>query len=94
MDPKATDDKISNHARSKAVSDEKSEAREAWFKTVVKILKWKEGKGREDNEQIGEKEWNAYYKETLKINAATKEKTLKKLKETEELIKKHGGFAF
>lgn len=94
MDPKTTEDKMTSHARSKAVSDEKSEARELWFKTVVKILKWKEGKGREDNEQVSEKEWNAYYKETIKINVAAKEKTLKKLKETEELIKKHGGFAF
>jgi uncharacterized protein (DUF885 family) len=103
MDPKSDDLKIedtkaadaaSASARSKAVSDEKSEARELWFKTVVKVLKWKEGKGKEDNALLTEKEWNAYYKETIKINTTTKDKTLKKLKETEELIKKHGGFGF
>jgi len=85
-------------SRSRIVSDEKSEARELWFKTVVKILKWKEGfKGKQQptiSEMISPKEWTAYYKETLKINTSTsKDKTLKKLKETEDLIKKHGGFA-
>lgn len=84
--------------RSKVVNDEKSEARELWFKTVVKVLKWKEGfKGKQQptaSEMITPGEWNAYYKETLKINVGTsKDKTLKKLKDTEELIKKHGGFA-
>jgi len=87
-----------NTSRSRVVSDEKSEARELWFKTVVKVLKWKEGfKGKQQptiSEMITDKEWTAYYKETLKINTSTsKDKTLKKLKETEELIKKHGGFA-
>jgi hypothetical protein len=87
-----------NNSRSRVVSDEKSEARELWFKTVVKILKWKEGfKGKQQpdiSEMVSPKEWSAYYKETIKINTSTsKDKTLKKLKETEELIKKHGGFA-
>ncbi len=86
-----------HQGRSRVVSDEKSEARELWFKTVVKILKWKEGfKGKQQpsvSEMITDKEWTAYYKETIKINTSTsKDKTLKKLKETEELIKKHGGF--
>lgn len=89
MDPKTP--KIG--PRPKTVSDEKSEARELWFKTVVKVLKWKEGKGKADIELITEKEWSAYSKETLKINATSKDKAVKKLKETEELIKKHGGFA-
>ncbi len=84
--------------RSKVVNDEKSEARELWFKTVVKVLKWKEGyKGKLQptvSEMITPGEWSAYYKETIKINVGTsKEKTLEKLKDTEELIKKHGGFA-
>lgn len=84
--------------RSKIVNDEKSEARELWFKTVVKVLRWKEGfKGKQQpsaSEMITPAEWTAYYKETLKINTSTsKDKTLKKLKDTEELIKKHGGFA-
>ena len=96
MDPKTQ--ARPNNSRNRAVSDEKSEARELWFKTVVKVLKWKEGfKGKQApsvSEMITEKEWNAYYKETLKINTGTsKDKTLKKLKDTEELIKKHGGFA-
>lgn len=86
-----------NHVRSRIVSDEKSQARELWFKTVVKVLKWKEGfKGKQPtlSEMITDKEWTAYCKETLKINANTlKDKTMKKLKDTEELIKKHGGFA-
>lgn len=84
-----------SNSRSKAVNDEKSEARELWFKTVVKVLKWKEaGKGKASGtELITPKEWSAYYKETLKINATVKDKTLKKLKDTEELIKKNGGFA-
>ena len=85
-----------NNSRSKIVNDEKSQARELWFKTVVKVLKWKEGvKGKASvTELITDKEWSAYCKETLKINVGTlKDKTLKKLKDTEELIKKHGGFA-
>jgi hypothetical protein len=87
-----------NNSRSRIVSDEKSEARELWFKTVVKVLKWKEGfKGKQQptiSEMITDKEWTAYYKETIKINSSTsKDKTLKKLKDTEELIRKHGGFA-
>ena len=98
MDPKTQPAARTNNSRNRAVSDEKSEARELWFKTVVKVLKWKEGfKGKQQpsiSEMISEKEWAAYYKETLKINTGTsKEKTLKKLKETEELIKKNGGFA-
>lgn len=100
MDPTKIQDKNThNHhqGRSRIVSDEKSEARELWFKTVVKVLKWKEGfKGKQANvsEMITSQEWAAYYKETLKINANTlKEKTVKKLKDTEELIRKHGGFA-
>lgn len=87
---------VKSNSRSRVVSDEKSEAREAWFKTVVKILKWKEAKGGKASnlELISDKEWTGYYKETLKINSGTsKDKTLKKLKETEELIKKNGGFA-
>lgn len=93
MDPKSP--VKPNSPRSKVVNDEKSEARELWFKTVVKVLKWKEGKGKSSTlELISEKEWQAYCKETLKINASTlKDKTMKKLKDTEELIKKHGGFA-
>lgn len=85
----------SNNSRSKTGSDEKAEARELWFKTVVKVLKWKEGgKGKATVDLITDKEWAAYCKETLKINAGTsKDKTTKKLKDTEELIKKHGGFA-
>ena len=85
-----------NNSRNKNGSDEKAEARELWIKTVVKVLKWKEnGKGKASGiELITDKEWTAYCKETIKINAGTlKDKTLKKLKDTEELIKKHGGFA-
>lgn len=96
MDPK--DQPKTNQSRNRAVSDEKSEARELWFKTVVKVLNWKDGP-REKNQpvtadKITAKEWSAYYKETIRINAGTaKPKTLKKLQETEDLIKKHGGFA-
>lgn len=93
MDPKS---KPTNTNRNRIVSDEKSQQRELWFKTVVKVLKWKEGfKGKKtpDCEPITPKEWSAYYKETLKINVTLKDKTLKKLKETEEMIKKNGGFA-
>ncbi len=100
MDPAKPQDKNTHthQGRSRVVSDEKSEARELWFKTVVKVLKWKEGfKGKQQpttSEMITAQEWAAYYKETLKINANTlKDKTVKKLKDTEELIKKHGGFA-
>lgn len=91
MDPRLQAN--SKSAKSKAVNDEKSAARELWFKTVVKVLKWKEGKGRNSVELITPKEWSAYCKETIKINATSKDKTMKKLKDTEELIKKHGGFA-
>lgn len=80
--------------KNKAVSDEKAEAREAWYKIVIKVLKWKEGTRASGTDPITDKEWNNYYKETIKINAqGSKDKTLKKLKETEDLIKKHGGFA-
>ena len=80
--------------KAKTVSDEKAEAREAWYKIVVKVLKWKEGTRAMGTEPLTDKEWSNYCKETIKINAAgSKDKSLKRLKEIEELIKKHGGFA-
>lgn len=93
MDPDLSDK--TQGPKVKTVSDEKAEAREAWYKTVVKVLKWKEGaKASGNTEPITDKEWQAYVKETIKINAAgSKEKSVKRLKEIEELIKKHGGFA-
>lgn len=79
------------------VNDEKAQERELWFKTVVKIISWKEGpkeKKQVNASKISSQEWVAYCKQTLKINASSlKSKTMKKLEETEELIRKHGGFA-
>lgn len=82
-------------ANNRQVTLEKSQEREIWFKTVVKVLKWKEGKAKSAGvDLISDKEWAVYCKETLKINAnGPKAKTQQKLKETEDLIKKHGGFA-
>ncbi len=78
------------------MNDEKAQERELWFKTVVKIISWKEGPGEKKEvnaEKITSKEWVAYCKQTFKINTSSlKSKTQKKLDETEELIKKHGGF--
>ncbi len=93
MDPDLSDK--TQAAKVKTVSDEKAEAREIWYKTVVKVLKWKEGaKASGNTEPLTDKEWSAYVKETIKINAAgSREKSLKRLKEIEETIKKHGGFA-
>ena len=86
-----------NPNKNKLVSDEKAKERELWFKTVVKIINWKEGKASKKQalaEKISTKEWINYCQQTLKINSNTlKSKTMKKLEEVEELIKKHGGFA-
>lgn len=79
-----------------AAADEKSRERELWFKTVVKVLTWKDGPKEKQKEapKITSAEWAAYCKQTLKNNGITlKSKTQARLKEAEELIKKHGGFA-
>lgn len=64
---------------------------------MVKIISWKEGTANKKQvtaEKISTEEWINYCKQTIKINANTlKSKTMKKLEEVEELIKKHGGFA-
>ena len=86
-----------NQSKNKQISDEKAQERELWFKTVVKVISWKEGPGEKKQvlaEKITSQEWISYCKQTIKINASTlKSKTQKKLQEVEELIKKHGGFA-
>lgn len=88
----------SNNSRNKLASQEKSEEREIWFKTVVKVINWKNGpKAGEKgitSEKISEKEWLNYCKTSFKINTSSlRSQTQKKLQEVEELIKKHGGFA-
>lgn len=86
-----------NQSKNKLVNDEKAQERELWFKTVVKIINWKEGpkeKKQVNSSKISNEEWVAYCKQTIKINTSTlKSKTMKKLEETEQLIRKHGGFA-
>lgn len=87
-----------NLSKNKIASDEKSRERELWFKTVVKVLNWKDGlsggKKQVTSEKISKDEWIAYCQQTLKINANTlRSKTMQKLHELEEVIKKHGGFA-
>ncbi|HLC87732.1 MAG TPA: hypothetical protein VJG66_01595 [Patescibacteria group bacterium] len=88
----------SNNPRNKLASQEKSEEREIWFKTVVKVINWKNGPkaGEKEitSEKISEKEWLNYCKQSFKINTSSlKSQTQKKLQEVEELIRKHGGFA-
>ncbi len=86
-----------NTQKNKAINDEKAQERELWFKTVIKVISWKEGSSKTKQvtaEKISEKEWIAYCKQTFKINTSSqKSTTQKKLDEIEELIKKHGGFA-
>lgn len=87
-----------NNSRNKLASQEKSEEREIWFKTVVKVINWKNGpragESEITSEKISPKEWLNYCKQSFKINTSSlRSQTQKKLQEVEELIKKHGGFA-
>lgn len=82
----------------KSIYQDQPDEREIWYKTVVKILCWKdglrEGSSIKATDKIGEKEWNNYCKVFTKINANSgKEKAAIKLKETKTLIEKHGGFS-
>ncbi len=87
----------SNSAKSRFAYQEKSEEREAWHKLVVKIISWKDGllSGGmvKSKDKITPKEWDTYYKRTIKTNSTyDKQRVLSTLKKTQELIKKHGGF--
>jgi hypothetical protein len=70
---------------------EKAQEREVWLKLMVKIIRWKEQLVNTD--KITGKEWDFYYKSTIKTNTSyAKSKVLSQLEETKELIQKHGGF--
>lgn len=87
----------SNHPNTRLAYQEKFNEREAWHKLVVKIICWKdgllEGGTVKFTDKITLKEWNTYFKRMIKTNTTYhKERVLNNLKETREMIKKHGGF--
>lgn len=76
---------------------EKFEEREAWHKLVVKVIIWKDGLSETETRKlinkISLKEWRVYCQHMVKTNVTYgREKVLANLKETWQIIKKHGGF--
>lgn len=77
---------------------EKQEAYEAWFKIVVKILRWKDGAatfgGSPSLEKVTKKEWQMYCETMIKKNITQGEKNTKEaLSKTKETITYYNGFA-
>lgn len=75
----------------------KNDEREVWHKLVVKIISWKDGSfdGRavRSATKITPKEWGIYSKRMIQINTTYgRQKVVSNLKETREMIRKHGGF--
>jgi hypothetical protein len=80
-----------------AEQQEKLEAKENWYKLVVKIIVWKEGNAENRNikqvSKITAKEWKAYCQGMAKTNLTYgKEKVDARLKETWIIINRHNGF--
>lgn len=76
---------------------ERFNEREIWHKLVVKVISWKEGllEGGivKFKDKISAKEWGTYSRRTVERNTTwDKQKVLSLLKETRNMIKKHGGF--
>lgn len=81
-----------------AEQQEKLDAKENWYKLVVKIIVWKDAARKNDSSRLAEKitakEWDAYSKGLLKTNVSyDKQRVLTQLKEVKEIIKSQGGFA-
>ena len=67
------------------------------MKLVVKIISWQDGLisggSVKTTDKITSKEWDTYYQRMIKTNTTyEKQKVLSKLHETQESIRKHGGF--
>lgn len=76
---------------------QKAAASEAIHKMVIKVISWKSGlmAGASiiSTNKISQKEWNKYKRHILTISKTeSKERVLGKLRETQELISKNGGF--
>lgn len=74
----------------------KQQEADAWYKIVVKVIQWQDIKTMEQRlpvKKISLTEWQQYCDKMLSISVTWgKSKTLEKLKDTENLIKKHRGF--
>lgn len=86
----------SNHNNSK-VNQEKQEERETWLKLVVKIISWQDGLIAGGSVKVADKitpkEWETYFQRMIKTNTTyDKQKVLSKLQETQESIRRNGGF--
>lgn len=67
------------------------------YRLVVKIISWKNGPlvggSLQKTDRITAKEWAEYKKHLLMISKTdSPEKTMGKIKETQQIIQKHGGF--
>ena len=96
--PVATPSTAPHHrSYANAHNSEQADEREMWHKLVVKVISWKDGllDGGiiKITDKITTKEWNNYYKRIIKTNTSySKDRVLNTLKETKELIQRHGGF--
>ncbi|MBI2022376.1 hypothetical protein HYS97_00800 [Candidatus Daviesbacteria bacterium] len=86
-----------NHINSRLAYQEKHEERESWHRLAVKVISWKggllEGGIIKVTDKISPKEWATYSKYMIKTSTTySRQRVLSNLKDTEEKIRKNGGF--
>lgn len=87
---------FSHSDQRKVTAQKNQQLREASFSLVVKIIKWRSGTAISDS-KVTSKEWLKYKKHLLSsIEKEEKNKVKElqlKLKETQQAIERHNGFA-